>query len=309
MSFPYLSDIINFWFGTRWNISVAMFGTFVALAIFVATAVAKKEVRRFEALGLLPQATLGSVTFAPVHVVLSELVTIVAIVGVFGARLFHILEHTAEFVENPLGMIFSTAGLSIYGGLICGGIAGATYLKKRCVPIIPMLDALSPSIILGYGIGRIGCQISGDGDWGIASNMALKPSFIPDWLWAQTYQNNIAGVSISFPGVYPTPIYESLTAFSIFLLLWTIRKNNHSTGYMISMYLLMSGFGRLLIEKIRINSPYHFLTFNFTQAELISAMFILIGLYGILKSIHARYISKIVISLVVIATLTACSRL
>ena len=126
-------------------------------------------------------------------------------------------------------MIFSTGGLSIYGGLIFGVIAGTIFLNKRSIPIIPMLDALAPSMILGYGIGRVGCQISGDGDWGIVANMALKPSWLPDWFWAQTYENNVVGALIQSPGVYPTPIYEALTAFCIYFFL--IRKQNRLMGF------------------------------------------------------------------------------
>src|SRR5690606_3779525 len=114
--------------------------------------------------------------------------------GILGARVFHILEYPQEFLQNPWGMIFSRDGLSIYGGLIFGVVSGAIYLQKRGVPILPMLDALAPSLALGYAIGRIGCQISGDGDWGTAANMQLKPEWLPDWFWAQTYENNIAGV-------------------------------------------------------------------------------------------------------------------
>lgn len=89
-----------------------------------------------------------------------------------------------------------------------------------------MLDALAPSLILGYGIGRLGCQVAGDGDWGISANMALKPGWLPDWFWAQTYEGNILGVTIADPGVYPTPIYEAMTALGIFVLLWLIKKNS-----------------------------------------------------------------------------------
>ena len=309
MSFPYLSDVINYYFGTSWNLPIAMFGAFVAAAIFASTAIAKIEVRRFESLGLIPNAKSPSNVLLPANYLISNLAMISAFFGVLGARIFHILEYPNEFLASPLEMIFTRSGLSIYGGLICGGIAGAIYIKKYSLPILPMLDALSPSIALGYGIGRIGCQVSGDGDWGAASNMLLKPEFIPNWLWAQTYENNIAGVLIPNPGVYPTPIYESLTAFTIFVFLWATRKNNYPTGYMFSLYLLLSGFSRLLIEKIRINSEYHFLNQSFTQAELISGAFVLVGLFGVLNSRNTKSIQKLVVSFVVLGALTACSQL
>lgn len=309
MSFPYLSDLINYYFGTNWNLPIAMFGAFVAIAIFVSTFIAKVEVQRFESLGLIPKAVSPSNAPLLANHLISNIAMIAALFGVLGARIFHIFEYPNEFLENPLGMIFTRSGLSIYGGLICGGIAGAIYVKKYSLPIIPMLDALSPALALGYGIGRIGCQISGDGDWGVASNLLLKPDFIPNWFWAQTYENNIAGVLIQNPGVYPTPIYESLIAFAIFIYLWGIRKNSYSAGYIFSLYLLLSGFGRLLIEKIRINSEYHLLNMSFTQAEFISVVLVLVGLFGVVNSRRTTNLHKLVIAFSVFGALTACSKL
>jgi phosphatidylglycerol:prolipoprotein diacylglycerol transferase len=206
-------------------------------------------------------------------------------------------------------MIFSLDGFSIYGGLILGAIAGAIFLNKRAVPIIPMLDALAPSIILGYGIGRLGCQVSGDGDWGTAANMAIKPNWLPDWFWTQTYENNVVGTIIPAPGVYPTPLYEALAAFLIFAFLWSIRKTHYKTGFLFSVYLLLSGFERLLIEKIRINSEYHLWGMNFTQAEFISTALIIAGVVGIIKTTNARLLPRIVFSVVVIGALSACAQL
>ncbi|WP_347985949.1 prolipoprotein diacylglyceryl transferase family protein [Methylomonas sp. AM2-LC] len=309
MSFPYLSDLINPIFGTQWNIPIAMFGSFVAIAMIVSTIVAKREIIRLEKLGLLTKATIAPGVFVPTHKIVDNLTVISSLFGMLGARLFHILEYPQVFLDNPIGMILTRGGFSIYGGLICGGIAGAVYLKKRAVPLLPMLDALAPSMILGYGIGRIGCQISGDGDWGIAAIMDLKPNWLPDWLWAQTYTNNIVGLVIPSPGVYPTPLYEVLAAFGIFLFLWAIRKTKYSKGYMFSSYLLLTGFERLLIEKIRINSKYHFFGIDFTQAEFISTVLILIGLLGILKATQAKRISKVVFSLFILGALSACSKL
>lgn len=309
MSYPYLGDLINQIFGTQLNIPIAMFGSFVALAIIVSSSVAKTEVIRFEKLGLLPKVKVDPNAYVPIHQVLTDLVVISVLFGMLGARIFHILEHPDKFLHDPLGMILTTGGFSIYGGLIFGVIAGVIYLKKRSIPIVPMLDALAPSMVLGYGIGRLGCQVSGDGDWGITANMALKPQWLPDWLWAQTYENNIVGVVIQSPGVYPTPIYEALVALCIFYFLWAIRKREYSKGYIFSMYLLFSGFERLLIEKIRVNVDYHFLGWSFTQAEFISTVLIILGLYGVLQSKKSRLIQKMAFSVIVLGALSACTKL
>jgi phosphatidylglycerol---prolipoprotein diacylglyceryl transferase len=309
MSYPYLSDLINHLFGTNIQLPIAMFGAFVAMAIITAAWIGKKEVMRFEELGKLPTAVMSGNKSIATHLLVSDLAMICAIFGVIGARIFHLLEYPREFIQDPLAMIFSRDGFSIYGGLILGAIAGAIFLKKRAVPIIPMLDALAPSIILGYGIGRLGCQVSGDGDWGTAANMAIKPDWLPDWFWAQTYENNVIGAIIPVPGVYPTPIYEALAAFLIFAFLWSIRKTHYKTGFLFSVYLLLSGFERLLIEKIRVNSEYHLWEMSFTQAEFISTALIIAGVVGIIKTTNTKLLPKIVFSVVVVGALSACARL
>jgi len=309
MSYPYVSDFINFHFGTNWYLPIATFGAFVALAIWASIRVAKVEVQRIESSGLLPSAATQTKSQLPAGELVSNLAVVAVIFGVIGARLFHILEYPQQFLDDPLAMIFSRSGLSIYGGLICGGIAAAVYLKKQGVPLVVMLDALAPALALGYGIGRIGCQVSGDGDWGSTSNLLLKPDVMPDWLWAQTYENNIVGAVIPAPGVYPTPLYEAFTAFAIFMLLWGIRKQPYSPGVLFSVYLLLSGFGRLLIEKIRINSDYTVFNVSFTQAEFISVVFVLAGLFGLIRAKGTKVLSKWLLSFVVFAALTACSQL
>jgi phosphatidylglycerol:prolipoprotein diacylglycerol transferase len=311
MSYPYIGDLINHIFGVQWNVPIPMFGTFVAIALLVSIYVANKEVVRFEGLGILSKAKIpakGKTQHdeVPVHTIVSELALISAFFGIVGARIFHILEYPGEFVNDPMSMIFSQGGFSIYGGLVFGVIAGGVYLKRRHVPIVPMLDALAPAMILGYGIGRIGCQISGDGDWGIPADMALKPGWLPDWLWAQTYENNVLGIAIPSPGVYPTPLYETAMALLIFCFLWAIRKTPYRPGYMFSIYLLLSGMERLLIEQIRVNSNYHLFSMSFTQAELISTMLILLGLVGTLKMTRLSYVPKIGLSLMVLGTMSAC---
>ena len=139
--------------------------------------------------------------------------------------------------------------------------------------------------------------------------MTMKPDFLPDWFWAQTYENNIVGAIIQSPGVYPTPIYEALAALIAFSILWVARKSEYSKGFIFSIYLLLSGFSRLLIEKIRINSEYHFFGISFTQAEFISVLLILLGLGGILRVNKIRYVSKIFISFTIVGALTACAKL
>jgi phosphatidylglycerol---prolipoprotein diacylglyceryl transferase len=298
MSFPYLTDLLNAVLGTHWTLPVPTFGVAVAAAIVVAASVARIEVRRKESLGKLPAST---------HSIVGDLALVCALAGIVGARVFHIFDYSEQFMADPMAMIFSRAGFSIYGGLFFGVLAGAVFLKRRGVPIAPMLDATAPALMLGYAVGRLGCQLSGDGDWGIASNMALKPSWLPGWLWAETYHGNIVGAVLPDPGVYPTPIYESAAALVLFGALWALRSDTQRPAFLFSVYLLLAGFERLLVEKIRINVRHDWLGIGLTQAEAISVLLVVAGLAGVLLTLRGRRVwLRTLLALGVVAALSAC---
>lgn len=299
MTFPYVTDFLNALLGTDWRVPVPTFGVLVAVAVMLAAHVAQRETARRETLGTLPAGTTGLV---------QNLAVICALAGLVGARVFYIFDHASEFFADPLGMIATRGGFSIFGGLSFGILAGVLYVKKHAVPIIPMLDVAAPPLMLGYAVGRIGCQLAGDGDWGIAANMAAKPSFVPDWLWAQTYDGNILGVTIPEPGVYPTPLYESVAAFALFFVLWGLRRGDRRPGFLFSLYLVLAGFERLLIEKIRVNAEHSVLGVEMTQAEAISVVVIVAGLAWLLVTLRERrVVTKVAIAAGVLTALTACA--
>ena len=280
MSFPYLSDVIYFLTGVRLPLPFATFGILVACAMLAAAASLRRELRRLHAAGRIGMAHRpGQGPVAP-HTLVGDFTVVVLLTGVLGARVFHILENLDAFLADPLALIFSRSGLSVFGGLIVGGIAGAVMLRRWRLPLRPFLDAIAPAMMLGYAIGRLGCQIAGDGDWGTVANMALKPAWLPTWLWAQTYDNNIFGEVIAAPGVYPTPIYESLMALACFGLLWAIRKHPFQSGWLFSVYLVLAGIERLLIEQIRVNNQFELLGLHVTQAEFIATGFLIAGIAG-----------------------------
>ena len=127
--------------------------------------------------------------------------TILALVfGLLGAKLFDIFENWSDFLEHPAEYIFSGGGLPFYGGLICAGIAIILYARKHKIPAAHLADALAPSLMLAYAIGRIGCQVAGDGDWGIASTGPKPFSWMPDWMWSYTYPHNVNEVGVPIPG-------------------------------------------------------------------------------------------------------------
>jgi prolipoprotein diacylglyceryltransferase len=216
---------------------------------------------------------------------------IAAISGIIGAKLFHNLENMDDFMADPIGQLLSFSGLTFYGGLICGAVAVIYYTKKYGINYKIISDAAAPGLMLAYGIGRMGCHFSGDGDWGI-TNLAPKPewmSFLPDWTWAYTYPNNVINAGVPIEGcvgnycnellypVFPTPIYEIAMALALFGLLWAMRKRINIAGMLFGIYMIVNGLERFFIEKIRVNTKYIIFEKEITQAELISFALIITG--------------------------------
>lgn len=219
-----------------------------------------------------------------------------ALGGLIGAKLFHFLERPRsilDFIENPsLGALFS--GLTIYGGLIFGALFVYRYCRKHGLPFAQLCDATAPGLMLAYGVGRLGCHLSGDGDWGVAS-ASQAPSFLawlPDWLWSYDYPNNVLGSGVPLPeggypgygthlvpAVYPTALYEALTAFALFGVLWSLRKRLQQPLLLFGIYLMMNGFARFWIEKIRVNATYDLFGVEATQAELLAVVMFVGGAF------------------------------
>jgi phosphatidylglycerol---prolipoprotein diacylglyceryl transferase len=230
------------------------------------------------------------------HQLVGNITMIAAVAGLLGAKLFHNLEYPEDFINDPVDALLSFSGLTMYGGVIVGGAALIWYGKKNGVAPLHMCDANAAGVMLAYGVGRIGCQVSGDGDWGIV-NTAPKPAalnFLPDWFWAYRYPHNVVNEGVPIPGcvgnhcsilelpVFPTPLYESIICIAFFFLLWSIRKNFTIPGTFFSLYLLLNGLERFFIERIRVNSKYHVDGFAFTQAQLISLILIILGIAGLI---------------------------
>ena len=226
--------------------------------------------------------------------VMGNLTILAAVFGILGAKLFHNLENFDTFLADPLGSLLSFSGLTFYGGLICGFTAAIWYARSKNIKTIHLLDAAAPGIMIAYGIGRLGCQLSGDGDWGIV-NTAAKPSwisFLPDWFWSFKFPHNVISDGVPIPGcvgrhcmelplpVYPTSLYEAIIAITLFFVLWAMRKHIKIPGLLFCIYLMMNGMERFFIEKIRINNLIQFAGFQFTQAELISSIIFLFGIIG-----------------------------
>jgi phosphatidylglycerol:prolipoprotein diacylglycerol transferase len=225
---------------------------------------------------------------------MGNILFIAAIAGLLGAKIFHNLENLDEFSKDPIGAILSFSGLTFYGGLIIATGAVLYYTHKNHIPSLHMIDAAAPGLMLAYGIGRVGCQMSGDGDWGI-NNLAPKPEwmrFLPDWMWSFRYPHNVVSEGVPITGcegahcnileypVFPTPFYEAVMAIALFFVLWSLRKRIHTPGLLFSIYLILNGTERFFIEKIRVNTTYTIFNHHITQAELISSFMFIAGVAG-----------------------------
>ena len=230
------------------------------------------------------------------HDRVGDIVLQAALWGFIGAKIFHNLENLNDFAKDPIGSLIAFSGLTFYGGLIIATIAIIFYIKKYKISVIHFADVMAPTMLFAYAAGRIGCHMSGDGDWGIV-NLNPKPfSWLPDWAWAYQYPHNVVNEGERIAGcfgnycnqlplpVYPTTFYEIVGTFVLFLIMWSFRKKVSQPGILTGVYLVFAGVERLLIEQIRVNNKYEFLPFKPTQAELISVFLIIFGIVFLIKS-------------------------
>ncbi|MGO8801822.1 prolipoprotein diacylglyceryl transferase [Candidatus Binatus sp.] len=216
----------------------------------------------------------------------SSIVIVAAVTALVGARVYAILDDLPTYLADPRSMIFSGSGFVFYGGMI-GGILGA-YLVSRWYRIgfAVTMDMCGMALAVGQAIGRIGCQLSGDGDWGLPSTMP----------WAMAYPRAIVGwnsetvlkldehyrlVSGFFPGVrvHPAPVYETILYLGVFAILWSMRKTAHPAGRLMCWYLLLAGAARFLVEFVRINPRVFYM---FSEAQLIAFAMMVVGCVGLI---------------------------
>jgi prolipoprotein diacylglyceryltransferase len=258
-----------------------------------------------------------------------------AIFGFLGAKIFHNLENIDEFTADPIGSLISFSGLTIYGGLILATLAIIFYARRHKINVLHLADAFAPTMMIAYAVGRLGCQVSGDGDWGIMNSAyisepdgTIAPAGLdqfqaalqtharfymgelhidslsqahhatvkafagfPDWLVAYNYPHNVLSAGAPLSGcagkycaylpvpVFPTPLYEFLACSFLFFVLWFLRKRIKLAGRLAAIYLIFNGIERFLVEKIRINTTYNIFGFHPTQAEIISVLLVIAGIF------------------------------
>jgi len=256
-------------------LTIPTYGLMVALAMLVSFYVLRADFRRR---GIATDAEL--------------FIAIPCLAGIVGAKLYHVLESPADFFAHPWSELFSQFGFAWFGGLLAGFGAFVWLARREGIPLLTMMDAGSPAAALGYGIGRIGCFLSGDGDYGI-------PTTLP---WGMSFPNGLVPTT---ERVHPTPIYELIAACLIAWILWRIgarqikaraevspEKSRTETpsgreiraskeaagrpelgvpgGDVFAAYLVLTGVARFLVEFIRINPRSFFGLTNAQAASLVS---------------------------------------
>jgi phosphatidylglycerol:prolipoprotein diacylglycerol transferase len=198
-----------------------------------------------------------------------EMVFAALIGGLLGARLYWILGNLDEVGDDVLGGIFGGSGLVWFGGALGGAAAVLLWARRRGMFNLTLLDICSPALALGYAVGRIGCQLSGDGDYGSRTDLP----------WGMAYPD---GVVPTLDVVHPAPIYETI---AMCLVGWALWRARHALkpGLLFACYLVLAGSERFLVEFVRRNEP---VVAGLTEAQLLSLVMIVAG--GVWLSRAAR---------------------
>jgi phosphatidylglycerol:prolipoprotein diacylglycerol transferase len=191
-----------------------------------------------------------------------EIVFAALVGGLVGARGYFVIQNYNEVKGHLLSSVFSGSGLIWYGGAIGGAIGVLAWMRWRGALELVLIDMVATALALGYALGRIGCQVSGDGDYGIRSNLP----------WAMGYPH---GTVPTPPGVtvQPTPIYETVTMGLVAFLLWRLRDRVRP-GVVLALYCVLSGLERFLVEFVRRNKE---VWIGLTAAQLESVALFVIG--------------------------------
>jgi len=286
--FPTLGYLLRYLTGWNLRLPVPTFGFFMALAFWAAYVVFSMELRRKSAAGAIPVSL-------DVRRLMDRLLLWCGLIGFAGALLLAKLEDTYNLFHHPWRWLPRYHGLTYFGGLLFGAVTFFIILRRRGIPVAVAADIGSPGMMLAYAIGRLGCHLAGDGDWGIVVH-APKPgwlSWAPDWVWAAHYPHNVLRQGVFIPGctgdycatlpdgVFPTSLYEAIVCFALFFVLWGLRRRLSRPGLLFCIYALFIGVERFLVEYIRITPRHVLLGLTLTQAQLISLGCIAIGLGGI----------------------------
>ncbi|MEB2284931.1 MAG: hypothetical protein B6D46_12130 [Polyangiaceae bacterium UTPRO1] len=244
-------------------LTIYSFGVMLAIAFLTAGNVVQRELARKN---LDPELASSFVVWA-------------AVGGLVGSRVLSFVDDWQGFIRDPLAFVFTGAGFVFYGGLIGGFLTVSAIIWRRHLPYWRVTDCIAPGLAIGQSIGRIGCLLAGDGDWGRPTTLPWGMSFPKAIIgWEQWTRDNGLPIDVR---VHPAPIYETLLYGLVFLVLWRRRRTPHPDGYMLWLYFLLSGAARFLVEIVRINPRF---AFGLSEAQFISLAIMAIGAVQIWRS-------------------------
>jgi phosphatidylglycerol---prolipoprotein diacylglyceryl transferase len=189
-----------------------------------------------------------------------EMVFAALIGGLVGSRLDYLLQNWSDVSDDLVGNIVSGSGLVWFGGLVGGALGVVLWARWRRFLGWELFDTAAVPLAIGYAIGRVGCQLSGDGDYGIHSDLP----------WAMSYPD---GTVPTTDTVHPTPVYETIAMGLVGVVLWRLR-DRFAPGVLFGLYLIAAGVERLLVEFVRRNDE---VVAGLTQPQLISLVLMAIG--------------------------------
>jgi phosphatidylglycerol:prolipoprotein diacylglycerol transferase len=252
-------------FGHPLTITIYSYGLMMALGFIAADRVIAADCRRR---GIDPEYATAIVLWG-------------ALGGIAGARLYDVLDNWRLYMADPIAIVWSGSGFVWFGGFI-GGVTAAYFVARYYkISVGATADMCGPALAIGQALGRIGCHLSGDGDWG-------APSTLP---WAVAYPKAIVGwgpqtvlklgpngnlVSGFFPGVrvHPTSVYEAILYTIVFAILWSMRRRAGTEGRIFYLYLVLLGGCRFMVEFLRINPR---VLWGLSEAQLIALAMFTIG--------------------------------
>jgi len=228
-----------------WRLSVPTFGLMLWLAAVVAAFVMDRGFRR---------ARIGADAVG--------MVAVAVVAGIVGAKLWHVIDTPLEFREQGWHVLWDSAGFAWFGGLILGVFALVFQGWRSRIGGLRTLDLAAPAAAIGYGIGRIGCFLSGDGCYGLPTNLP----------WGMSFPN---GIEPTYVRVHPTPLYEFASGLLIGAWLWFRGGRPRGAGAIVGEYLVLSGIARFLVEFVRRNPK---VLWGLSNAQLAAAGSVLAGI-------------------------------
>jgi len=219
---------------------------------------------------------------------IASTITILAVVfGIAGAKILFLIEEWSVFIRNPVGEAFSPGGLTWYGGFVLGMIAVTVYIRRKKIPFLKVWDGLAMGLMLAYGVSRLGCHLSGDGDYGFPTSLPWGTDYSHGTLPPSRAFAIFPEIASRYPGgivpdttpCHPTPVYEFLLGVAGFIVLWNLRKRPWPDGKMFMVYLMMSTVFRFSVEFLRLNPR---LLWGLSEAQLIAVPLFVAGLAGMI---------------------------